>query len=207
LGIRLTNTTNIQNKPEVAYGAGVFLAVWEESGGLMSPKIYAARISSAGTVLDPAGFVISSEKYNDELGPAVAFDGSNFMVTWSFGMGSGGRIAAARVSPAGKVLDATPITVSKISSNYSEAQGEPAIAFDGTNYLIAWQDDRNVWWDIYANRVSPAGSVLTSSVDAQVAKRSSSGCTCNQGQNPARTPWSLALMLALLVLARFRRRR
>jgi hypothetical protein len=75
-------------------------------------------------------------------------------------MSSGGRIAAARVSPAGKVLDATPLTVSKIDSTYTEAQDYPAIAFDGTNYLVAWQDDRNAWWDIYANRISPAGSVL-----------------------------------------------
>jgi hypothetical protein len=159
LGLRLTTTSNIQNKADIAYGDGTFLAVWEESSGSMSPKIYAARISSAGTVLDPTGFPVSGESYGDQLSPALAFDGTNFMVTWSLG-GSGGRIAAARVSPAGKVLDATPLTVSKINSTYAAAQGEPAIAFDGTNYLVAWQDDRNTWWDIYANRVSPTGSVL-----------------------------------------------
>jgi hypothetical protein len=160
LGIRLTTTSTIQNKSAIAYGDGTFLAVWEESSGSTTSKIYAARISSAGVVLDPAGFAISTDGYGQQMNPAIAFDGTNFMVTWSLGMSSGGRIAAARVSPAGKVLDATAITVSKISSTYAEAQGYPAIAFDGTNYLVAWQDDRNTWWDIYANRVSPAGDVL-----------------------------------------------
>jgi len=36
----------------------------------------------------------------------------------------------------------------------------PAIAFDGTNFLIAWQDLRGSTWDIYANRISQAAVVL-----------------------------------------------
>src|SRR5215218_5959265 len=42
-------------------------------------------------------------------------------------------------------------------------QERPAIAFDGTNYLVAWMDDRlgtHTSYEIYAARVSPGGVVL-----------------------------------------------
>ena len=157
-GIAIGTTTGIQHAPAVAYGAGTFLVAWEQ--GSSSPKIYVSRVTPDGTVVDPAGIAVAAADYNDQLAPAIAFDGTNFMVTWGVGMSSGGRIVAERISPAGKILDATPITVSDIRSVYTEAQGDPAIAFDGTNYLVAWQDDRGTWWDIYANRISPAGLVL-----------------------------------------------
>jgi hypothetical protein len=90
----------------------------------------------------------------------VSFDGTNFLVAWGVGMGSGGRIAAARLSQAGTLLDTTSLTLSTISSTYTEAQVRPALAFDGVNTLVAWEDIRNGSRDIYANRLTKAGQVL-----------------------------------------------
>src|SRR5687767_5182774 len=50
-------------------------------------------------------------------------------------------------------------------SGQTNAQRSPAVAFNGTNFLVAWSDDRNsgsTGTDIYAVRVSADGVVLDS---------------------------------------------
>ncbi len=63
-----------------------------------------ARVSASGEVLDPAGFVISARTTN-ETAPAVAFDGTNYLVVWQDHRIGSGNIFAARVAPSGTVLD------------------------------------------------------------------------------------------------------
>jgi len=159
MGIALGTATAAEAAPSVAYGAGVFLVAWEQGTG-SDVRVYVARVSTAGAVLDAAGIAVATGGFDEQYDPAVAFDGTNFLVTYSVGLSAGGQIAAVRIGPSGNRLDTTAITVSRITSPYAEAQGTPAVAFDGTNYLVVWQDDRGDWWDIYGNRVTPGGMVL-----------------------------------------------
>ena len=52
-----------------------------QTGGETGNDIFVARISGAGVVLDPGGFVVYSDP-NEQVWPEVGFDGSNFLVTW-----------------------------------------------------------------------------------------------------------------------------
>jgi hypothetical protein len=148
-GIQISTSTNVSS-PALAFDGTNYLVAWEGGG------IYGTRVSRAGSVLDPAGIPISTVSQY-EYSPAIAFDGTNYLVAWQRSEPDS-NIYAARVSPAGSVLDPTGIAI----SSAADEQVMPALAFDGVNYLVAWDDSRSGSTnnDIYGARVSPAGSVL-----------------------------------------------
>ena len=93
--------------------------------------------------------------------PALAFDGDNYLVVWSeLDNGATSGIYAARVSAAGVLVDSPSIPISTVAGD----QNTPSVAFNGTNYLVAWADFRNgSTSDIYAARVTTAGVRLEAS--------------------------------------------
>jgi hypothetical protein len=88
--------------------------------------------------------------------PAVAFDGTNYIVVWYDERSGSADIYGARVGADGTVLDPSGIAI----STAAEDQYWPAVTFDGTNYLVVWTDWRNGSYDIYGARVGTGGSVL-----------------------------------------------
>ncbi|MDY7229175.1 Ig-like domain-containing protein [Hyalangium rubrum] len=154
-GFVISNALSHQRYPAVSFDGTNYLVVWEDSRA--SPlDIYGARVSPAGTVLDPNGFLIF-DGANWQEQPAVAFDGTNHLVVWESVSGSIVVIRATRISPAGVVLDPTGITL----GTSPQSRYDPKLAFDGTNYLVVWSDYRDApYFDIYGTRVSPAGAVL-----------------------------------------------
>jgi hypothetical protein len=156
-GIAISTAANEQSYPAVTFGGTDYLVVWMDlrSGeGSPSADIYGARVDTSGVVLDTTGIAISTAA-NEQCDPAVAFDGANFLVVWD-DRGRGDDIYGARVSQLGNVLDPAGIA---IGVAYSSQWG-PVLAFDGTSYLVVWQDYRSGAWDIYGSRVSTSGSVL-----------------------------------------------
>ncbi len=74
---------------------------------------------------------------NDQRLPAVAFDGVNSFVVWDDHWGGGAPdIFGARVTTNGVVIDASRIAVSMAAG----IQREPAVAFNGSDYFVVWQD-------------------------------------------------------------------
>ena len=79
-------------------------------------------------------------------------------MAWQDGRsGTSQDVYGARVSQAGAVLDPTGIPISSEAND----QSATSVAFDGSNYLVAWQDGRSgTSQDVYGARVSQAGAVL-----------------------------------------------
>jgi len=159
-GIPISTAADNQNFPAVDFDGTNYLVVWQDSRNVASSDIYGARVSVGGSVLDASGIAISTATRNQWV-PAVAFDGTNYLVVWEDsrnGDVSAYDIYGARVSVGGVVLDPGGIAISA-GASYQES---PAIGFDGTNYLVVWEDWRSDWYRpvIYGARVSKSGTVL-----------------------------------------------
>ncbi|MEO0114117.1 MAG: T9SS type A sorting domain-containing protein [candidate division WOR-3 bacterium] len=153
-GFAISNAPLDQEYPTVAFDGFNYLVVWQDVCNM--DDIYGARVSQAGVVLDTNGIVISSE-WSAQWRPSVAFDGTNYFVVWMDWRSGLPNIYGARVNQAGVVLDTNGIPISPGAYH----QRDPAITFDGTNYLVVWEDGRS-WYDsdIYGALLSPSGTVI-----------------------------------------------
>lgn len=91
--------------------------------------------------------------------PAVAFDGTNYLVVWADQRISRDEdIFATLVSQTGAIVSANGITVAATEGR----QLHPTVAFAGTQYVVAWEDGKvtgGTEADIAAARVSTTGAV------------------------------------------------
>lgn len=156
-GIPISTSVNNQRLPRIAFDGTNYLVVWQDNRIGGQTDIYCARVTQAGVVLDLNGIVIAQHNYNQDF-PAVAFDGENYLVVWDDNRGfETWDLYGARVTRFGNVLDPSGFTISTAQS----WQTYPSIAFDGTNYLVVWQDFRSMSsYQIYGARVTPARVVL-----------------------------------------------
>jgi len=156
-GIPIREADGDQYQTAVGFNGGNNLAAWSDNRSGTQRGVYATRVTSGGTVLDPQGIAVSNDSV--ECYPsAVVSDGTNFLVVWHrYGPNFDLDIRAARISPQGTVLDPNGIAVSAVADSRQE---QAKAAFDGTNFLVVWQDERNGAADVYAARVSQAGVVL-----------------------------------------------
>jgi hypothetical protein len=154
--IMISNVTNSQNSPSVTSNGTDYFVVWEDRRNGSYYNIYGARVSQTGEILDTMGIAISSVNYNQHS-TSVVFDGTNYLVVW-YEQYSGVQwdIFGARVSQYGVVLDPEGIAI----STDTIAQAYPAVSFNGSNYLVVWEDYRNRNFDIYGARVNQAGVLL-----------------------------------------------
>jgi phosphoribosylformylglycinamidine (FGAM) synthase PurS component len=154
-GIVISAAPGGQSSPAVGFDGANYLVAWADYRNGDYPDIYGAWVTPQGTVPDPQGFVISPAK-RGQSGPVLGFDGANYLVAWTdYRSGIYSDIFGARVTPAGAVLDPSGISIARAA----EGQYGPALSlgFDGTNFLVVWEDYRSNCPDIYGALVSPAG--------------------------------------------------
>ncbi len=158
--ITITGGDHTPMQPSIASDGRDYLVVWHESGGVDDTStIRGARVSGAGSVLDPAGFQIG-EGVQSEFAPSVAFGAGVYMVTW-------GRLDTPHYSLGGQIDVAIVSTAGEVSRRFTldspdprRDKVNPKIAFDGTSFLIVWELHLWTGWQVYATRVQPDGSVL-----------------------------------------------
>ncbi|RME60991.1 hypothetical protein D6779_00990, partial [Candidatus Parcubacteria bacterium] len=127
-----------------------------------SGNIYVTWVTPDGEILNPEGLMIPVTGSITD----VVWNGEVVFLVWDEGY-SDLDIYGARMRPNGEILDPEGILI----SNAPDTQELPGVAWDGSNFLVVWNDYRSgelcdipafdPWRcpDLYAARVSPDGEV------------------------------------------------
>jgi hypothetical protein len=144
-GIAIASSVEIERQPTVAFDGTNFMIIYST----WSSGIFGQRLSKSGALVG-AAFQIVDPYTTSKNNPVVAFDGTNFQVAYEYAAFSN-DIHLKRISPSGTVLDSAPIII----ASGAVAQLSPAIACDGTNCLVVWDENGTK-----GRRMSPAGVAL-----------------------------------------------
>lgn len=142
-------------------GTNFLVVLNVNNGNTGNFNVYGQIITSSGSLSGPQ-FLISDQEQNGKHA-AAAFGQTNYLVIWQSNNGSIGNTNltyGSFVSPNGTVG-----TNFAIGQTHAPDQNFLAVAFDGTNFLTAWNWDPypetggNVTnWEIFGRLVSPSGT-------------------------------------------------
>jgi hypothetical protein len=100
---------------------------------------------------------VSGRAYSNQSSPSIAGGQTNLLAVWEDErVSSYSDVFGARIAPDGEILDPTGIPICT-ASGWQTSVGAAA---GSENYLVVWQDDRDVDYDIYGARVDLNGNVL-----------------------------------------------
>ncbi len=140
--------------PDVAFDGEAYLVVWD----FEHTYIYGRIVSTEGDPLG-SGYLTIGSAANYQRYPQVASNGDDFLVVWEDSRNSDYSydIYGARVSALYGLLDPDGIAIASLMG----LQQNPAVASDGSGYLVVWQDERfSANEDIYGARVDEQGQVV-----------------------------------------------
>jgi hypothetical protein len=163
---QLIQSTNVDDFSSMVFGGGVYFLTWVDSGGNTSNQyIKGAMISPSGEEV-VSDFVISQAGYQTEIGQAAtAFDGTNFMTTWS-GTQGGSSINGQIISPAGNFVT-DPFVIYTNSADVSKQI--ICVLFDGTKYLVLFSPltstQSPATWHIQGRFVTTTGQVMAKEIN------------------------------------------
>jgi len=107
-------------------------------------------------------FRINTHTTSTQYMPSVAYDGTNYLVTWSSYGQEGGtyEIYAQFINQAGMSVGSE----FRINTSITSGQYDSSVVFDGSNYLVTWssysQDGSG--YGVYGQRLSKSGTFLGS---------------------------------------------
>jgi len=132
-------SANDDQAPAVAFNGTDYLVTYQRTVSGTNHDIIGALVDPAGNVLGGLPFDIDTSLTGDDITPAVASNHSTFLVAYQRVVGgSEGDILGAIVDP---TFSATPPDVKLFDIDATSYDDQaPAVASDGTNYLVVYQE-------------------------------------------------------------------
>jgi hypothetical protein len=146
--------------PLVAFDGTNYLFLWSEAKQIFNPDktigdtVFGQFLSPSGTLVGNRFIVAINSSISSPKGGCLNFNNGFYMVIFK----QNDLNYALTISPSGII--STPIQLSSITA------GDNAMAFDGTNYLVAWWsrglNSYDYEQDIYGQFISSTGSLVGS---------------------------------------------
>jgi hypothetical protein len=138
--------------------AGGAIFTWVHTPGFKQDNIYAQRIRYDGQAIWTNDGIPVCTASAQQIKPRCTPDGANgVIITWEDSRNGPQDTYAQRITSAGNAAWATNGVRVSLSADSERAQ---AITSDGNGgAIIAWQDSRNVDWDIYAQKLNSSGEL------------------------------------------------
>jgi hypothetical protein len=177
--VDLNTTASASTAPDVVWGGANYLVTFQRANGT-DLDVIAARTNSSGALLDGTGLVVGGGPGN-QRNPMVASNGLDFLVVWETDLGDSGDVMSATVSNLGAVGSTVPVAA------VINAQNRPDVTYNGTQYVVAWEDFRagSGVADIYAARVATNGSLTDATsvpVDTSAGAQNKASLASNGGE-------------------------
>ncbi len=145
-----------QFDPSVAYGGGQFVVAWDDGAtrALRFARVSAAtgQVSVGPPVVQPGAAEV----------PKVASNGRDFLVAW-LQLGDSPEVHARRIDADGGI-DATSLVLSSTLMRPSHFPSSVAVAFDGLDYVVAWEMFTDAGVDLHMRRVAADGGLSPTEV-------------------------------------------
>ncbi|MDQ3265449.1 MAG: hypothetical protein M3Y59_17625 [Myxococcota bacterium] len=181
-------SANEEAAPAVAFAAPNFFVVWQVRSGPGNWKVVGRRMSPAGTLVDAtdrtvSGFPISSVTCTSQ---AIASSGTGYLVAFTckdFGASTSANVHGALLDAAGTLDPMGDLDISLLP----DTEANPAVAFNGTEFLVAWDGGGRVhlrWYSTAGAQTGAADPTTTTGVDPIMG---CAGGDCGLGWRDTRT--------------------
>ena len=152
-----------KGEPRLCFGTTNYLAFWGDDFIQSGVDLYGQLISANGAAVGSA-FPLLSSASGFQAEEAVAFDGTDFLVTWEYYEDTSSELYGEFVNESGSVTGGPFLIGDTVIGGLPEPSNDArtGLAFGATNYLFAWQiyaNDSPEEWSTYGVLISRNGSV------------------------------------------------
>ncbi len=153
----VSKSANAETEPAVAFNGTEHFAAWLDTRE--SPfAIWGAKLAANGAVVSTTKLIAGAADLSTLGRPRVASDGAGWLVTYYFYKNDGTRgVRAIRVDAAGQP-NGNAFDVAVGANGSPETNFDPDVAWDGTNFLVVFQQDAPDGSGILGVRVPPTGN-------------------------------------------------
>jgi len=163
----INNSVGGQVEPAVVFNGENYIVAWLDFG------VTAVRVTPSGVVLDSGNYIGAGNASID-----LAFDGERTLAVWFKDYyGVCARFINSQAMPEDTVL--------RLDSTITTA-AVPCVAYDGTNYLVVWQDfcPAGTDLDIYGQFLSSQGTLVGNKISIAAASAAETKpAICFDGDN------------------------